>query len=194
MPESYLVLWAQDRCRLVKKAGDTGKMLQVLYGGPHISAPSFRRYGVAPGDWVNVGAFKDGVLYIVARMRVTAILGVGEYFRKHLGMSRPKPSYDALLSGETPTAPTVFGHQSPPDCVTEAVIGEEATPIRFDVAVPVDVLTALRFRNKRNQERGLKVVDGKLKGILGMQGHVMRFVPDSALAIEELVLLGPTSL
>ena len=176
MAESYLVLWAQDRCRQVRQAGDTGKMLQVLYGGPHISAPSFKRYGVAPGDWVNVGAFKNGVLFIVARMRVTAILGVGEFFRDHLHNAVP------------------LGHQSPPDCVTEAVIGEEATPIRFDVAVPIDVLTALRFRNKRNQERGLKVEDGKLKGITGMQGHVMRFTPDSARAIETLVLNPPTPL
>jgi len=183
MGESYLVLWSQDRCRTLKKAGDVGKSLQVLFGGPHISAPSFRRYGVAAGDWVNVGAFQKGTLFIVARLRVKEIIGVGDYLWTHLGFQG---------SSDSSEAPRNLGHRWPEGCVEEAVVGEESTSIRFDLAVPLELLTSLRFRNKRGQERGLRVEDGKLKGISGMQGHVMRFATDSGRAIEALVLSSPT--
>jgi len=40
---------------------------------------------------------------------------------------------------------------------------------------------------KRGQERGLRVEDGRLKGFLGIQGHVLRLTPESAGLLEGIV-------
>ncbi|MCG5443038.1 hypothetical protein NIE79_000828 [Micromonospora sp. NIE79] len=56
----------------------------------------------------------------------------------------------------------------------------EATPIRFDVAVPGELLGALTWRNRRGEQRTLKyVVDGRLERSVSLQG-VYRLTGESA--------------
>lgn len=63
---AYTVMWARDHCVALRKAGDEGKPLQVLFGGIHQSAPSLKRAGIAPGDVVFPVSVYNGSLYILA--------------------------------------------------------------------------------------------------------------------------------
>ncbi|WP_232290088.1 hypothetical protein [Micromonospora sp. ATCC 39149] len=68
----------------------------------------------------------------------------------------------------------------------------EATPIRFDVAVPGDLLNALTWRNRRGEQRTLKyVVNGRLERSLSIQG-VYRLTDESAAQLGALLDRSPT--
>lgn len=63
----------------------------------------------------------------------------------------------------------------------------EATPIRFDVAVPGDLLGALTWRNRRGEQRTLKyVVDGRPERSVSLQG-VHRLTGESAARLGALL-------
>ncbi|MEU8296088.1 hypothetical protein AB0C04_02215 [Micromonospora sp. NPDC048909] len=72
MTDPYTVFWAKDRCRSVATAAAAHVPLQVLFGGPHLSMPSFLRAKVRPGDLVCPVGVHDQRLYVLGRMRVTA--------------------------------------------------------------------------------------------------------------------------
>ena len=59
----------------------------------------------------------------------------------------------------------------------------DATPVRFDVPVPADLLAQLTWRNRRGQTRGLKhVVDGRLE-----REGFYRLTPESAGELAHVV-------
>ncbi|MEH1031110.1 hypothetical protein V6W11_25490 [Micromonospora profundi] len=63
----------------------------------------------------------------------------------------------------------------------------EATPIRFDVTVPGDLLDALTWRNRRGEQRTLKyVVDGRFERSVSLQG-VYRLTDESAARLGALL-------
>ncbi len=67
----------------------------------------------------------------------------------------------------------------------------EATPIRFDVAVPGELLGALTRRNRRGEQRTLKyVVDGRLERSVSLQG-VYRLTDESAARLGALLDSSP---
>jgi hypothetical protein len=169
MAESFLVLWAQDHVRAVKQ--DAGKPLQALFGGSHISAPGYTSHGVVPEDLVYVVAVRDGRMYLLARMQVRTILPIREYREKHRPLLGPDaPHHVADCDG----------------CLTEALLGE-GTPFQFNRAIPVEILERLQFRNRKGEDRGVKVEDGRFKSATGIQGHVMRLAPDSARDFDDVI-------
>ena len=54
------------------------KPLPVLFGGPHLSEPSFRRAGVKVGDLLYPVAVSNRRVHVVARMRVREMLLLGQ--------------------------------------------------------------------------------------------------------------------
>ena len=192
MSESYTVLWSQDRCRLVKQSGQSGARLTVLFGGPHQSHPRFSRFGVRPGDHIYPVHVADGVLYLLGRMRVKQLLSVEEYVaanpRVFAGCEDPEDAggtLDNWLQAHPEKRYLLWS------CTDEVAVGQEGTPIRFDVALPGEELEGLRFRSKRG-ERGLKYVEGgRLKKVFGLDGGVYRLSPESASLFERLVGAAP---
>ena len=79
MEQSYTTLWTQETCRTLRKHGQEGTRLELLFGGPHTSEPSFRRAGVTPGDFVYPVRVLKGTVYVLARMHVQRILSVQEW-------------------------------------------------------------------------------------------------------------------
>jgi hypothetical protein len=68
-----------------------------------------------------------------------------------------------------------------------AAVHVDATPVRFDMPIPGDLLAGLTWRNRRGQTRGLKyVVDGRLERSISLQGFY-RLAPGSAGTLAELV-------
>src|SRR5580693_4204492 len=75
MSEAYSVYWPRQRWR---RATGVCQCLAVLFGGPHLSEPSFRRAAVQPGDLLYPIGVCNQVLYVLGRMRVQQIVPVGE--------------------------------------------------------------------------------------------------------------------
>jgi hypothetical protein len=80
MPESFVLNRSQKRLDLLKKDGEVGTSLTMMYS----SAPSFRRYGVGPGDFIYIVGLNAGLLSPVMRAQVDSLITADEYFSDHL--------------------------------------------------------------------------------------------------------------
>ena len=69
-----------------------------------------------------------------------------------------------------------------------AAVHVDATPIRFDAAIPAELLERLTWRNRRGATRVMKhVVEGRLKSAVSLQGGLYRLTDESATQLAELV-------
>jgi hypothetical protein len=187
MHESFTVLWTESRCRWLGAAGEFGKPIEVIFGGPHQSAPSLTRFKVAPGDDVYVLRVRHQVMYILARLRVSAILPIEDYLRDRLGLpqtllSLPHWDLEEKLWTERPE----LGHRLPSGCISEAAIGN-GSPMRLDCDVPSEVLEQIRFRSQRGERALKQVKDGKLMNTAGIACGVYRLAAESAADFAALV-------
>ncbi len=190
MSDSYTVFWKNDLCRWLRNAGDAGRPLRFLFGGPHQSAPSLSRFGVRPGDWVFPVRVEKGCLHVISRMQVREFMPFADYLTTVLGLSDAdiETNLFALedwLRAERPE----LGHLIPPyACIDEVAVAATGESLVFDRPFPGELLTSIRYRSSK-AERGLKYVDGgKLTRSLGIEHGVYRLAPASASLFERLVL------
>ena len=164
MTEAYTVFWTMDRWLGALAVGH--KPLPVLFGGPHLSEPSFRRAGVKVGDLLYPVAVMNRQVYLIARMRVREMLLLGQEDGTTLIDQRfPQFKPWKILA---------------PTCTEEVVIGSEGTTLRADLPLPPDMLMRLSFRSQRG-ERPLKYVkDGELARSVGLHG-IYRLAPQLGL-------------
>jgi hypothetical protein len=211
MTEAYTVFWTQDRCTALRKLGGVGKPLEVLFGGPHTSEPSFLRATVRAGDELYPIAVRAGVLYILGRVRVRRIRSLEDYVAAHPGLFAPylqePPAwvYERNGGGLTPRQVQTleaFGRYRAahpevrylaPTCTDEAVECEDGTPLRLDLAVPPDLLLRLRYRSRRKERDLHKYLrDGRMVQSLGVQG-IYRLTDASADEFAALLDAGSVS-
>jgi hypothetical protein len=173
--ESYTVFWTMDRWLASLALGH--RPLPVLFGGPHLSEPSFRRAGVKVGDLLYPVAVMNRQVYLIARMRVREMLLLGQEDGSTLIDQRfPQFKLWKVLA---------------PTCTEEVVIGAEGTTLRADLPIPPDMLMRLTFRSQRG-ERPLKYVkDGELARSVGLHG-IYRLASSSAEDLSSLIE-SPTS-
>lgn len=173
MFDAFTVLWTHDTCRALRESGRVGRRPPVAFSGVHQSLPTWA--GARAGDEVYALHVRQRQVFVVSRMRVVD-LERGE------------------CCGE---APTTWGDPSHPGHDDWAMLGAygcgatavhvEATPVRFDVPIPGELLPVLTWRNRRGQTRQLKyVVDGRLERSISLQGFY-RLTSESAAALGELV-------
>jgi hypothetical protein len=168
--DSYTVFWTMDRLLGAVAVGH--KPLPVLFGGPHLSEPSFRRAGVNVGDAIYPIAVSNRRVLVVARMRVREMLLLGQEDGPAL-IDQRFPQY----RGWKVLAPT---------CTEEVIVGMEGSVPRADVFLPPEVLQRLTFRSQR-RERTLKhVKDGELTSSIGLQG-IYRLTTGSAADLDALL-------
>jgi hypothetical protein len=168
--EAFTVFWTNERWRSAMVAGH--RPLPVLFGGPHLSEPSFRRAGVEVGDLIYPVAVLNREVFLVARLRVREMILLGHQDGPSLVEQR-FPEYRTWRF----LAPT---------CTDEVVIGMDGTVPRGDLALPRDVLTRLTFRSQRGERRLRHVRDGELTSSIGLQG-IYRLAAVSATELAELV-------
>jgi hypothetical protein len=154
------------------------KPLPVLFGGPHLSEPSFRRAGVKVGDLLYPVAVMNRQVYLIARMRVREMLLLGQEDGTTLIDQRfPQFKPWKVLA---------------PTCTEEVVIGSEGTTLRADLPLPPDMLMRLSFRSQRG-ERPLKYVkDGELARSVGLHG-IYRLAASSAADLATLIESPPSA-
>lgn len=204
MAEAYTIFWTRERCDTLRRLGWTGHQLEVLFGGPHISEPSFRDAKVQRGDEIYPIAVRSGVLYILGRVRVRQILDLEKYIEKRRDLFATYLSesptwilnqgYKYVSPSHVLTAAFDLYREAHPEiralaptCTYEVLECDDSTPLRFDVAVPPDMLLRLRYRSRR-KERDLHkhIRDGRLMQSLGVQG-IYRLSEASASEFSALV-------
>jgi hypothetical protein len=174
--EAYTVFWTMDRWLSAVAVGH--RPLPVLFGGPHLSEPSFRRAGVKVGDEIYPVAVANRRMHIVARMRVREMLLLGQEDGPTL-IDQRFPQYRAWKF----LAPT---------CTDEVLIGMEGSAPRADLEVPAEILTSLTFRSNRGERPLRHVKDGELKSSIGLQG-IYRLTAASAADLSALIESPPPS-
>lgn len=187
MADAYTMFWTRERCDALRCLGWAGRPLETLFGGQHTSEPSFLHAGVRSGDIVYPIAVRAGVLYLLGRTRVRRILAYEDFVKQRPDLFPPSFSEQLAFDDRFLAARRAILALAP-TCTNEAVECEDSTPLRFDRAVPPDVLARLRFRSQRS-ERDLSrhLRDGRLVQSLGVQG-IYRLSESSARELETLVL------
>ena len=173
MFDAYTILWTHDTCRALRKEGRAGERPPVAFSGIHQSLPAWSTASV--GDEVYALHVDRCVVYVVSRMRVI------DMDRRECCGTAPATWRDPAFPGHA--AWSMLGANG---CGASAV-HVEATPVRFDMPLPGDILGRLTWRNRRGKTRGLKyVVDGRLERFVSLQGFY-RLTPESAGEISALV-------
>ena len=168
--DAYTVFWTMDRW--LSAVANGHKPLPVLFGGPHLSEPSFRRAGVKVGDTIFPIAVSNRRVHLVARMRVREMILLGQEDGPSLIDQR-----FAQFRGWKCLAPT---------CTDEVIIGTEGTAPRSDLALPPEILERLRFRSQRRERSLRHVKDGELTSAIGLQG-IYRLTDTSAAELDALI-------
>ncbi|MER7111338.1 hypothetical protein [Streptomyces sp. NPDC000229] len=166
MPDAFTVLWTHDTCRALRRAGRVGRRPPVAFSGVHSSLPAWS--GARSGDEVYALHVNQCVVYVVSRMRM-------------IDMERRDCCGTAPATWQDPAFP---GHRDwsmlGADGCGAAAVHVDATPVRFDMPIPKDLLQGLAWRNSRGRTRSLKhVVDGRLERSIGLQGFY-RLTSESA--------------
>lgn len=172
MADSYTVFWTMDRWLGAVAVGH--KPLPVLFGGPHLSEPSFRRAGVKVGDTLYPVAVANRRVYLVARMGVREMILLGQEDGPTLIEDR-FPQY----------RPWKF---LAPTCTDEVIIGMHGSAPRADLEVPADMLVRLTFRSQRGERTLRHLKDGELTSSIGLQG-IYRLAASSAADFAALIEL-----
>ncbi len=168
--DAYTVFWTMDRWLGAVAVGH--RPLPVLFGGPHLSEPSFRRAGVKVGDTIFPIAVQNRRVHVVARMRVREMILLGQEDGPTL-IDQRFPQYRAWKF----LAPT---------CTEEVIVGMDGTAARADLELPIEVLHRLRFRSQRGERPLKQIKDGELTSSIGLQG-IYRLTPASAEDLAQLV-------
>ncbi|MEV4463429.1 hypothetical protein AB0J51_07390 [Micromonospora echinofusca] len=168
MSDAYTVYWPQERWRA---ALGVRRPLEVLFGGPHLSEPSFLRAKVRPGDTLYPIGVNRQVLFVFGRMRVRELVTAEDTL----------DSYFESFHVWRFLAPT---------CTNEVVLGVEGTRVHGNRALPGDVLRRMTYLPRKGP-RPVKHVspEGLLTSSISVQG-IYRLAPASAADLDA-VLAGP---
>lgn len=177
---SYFILWPNDWCTMLEKAGEQSE-LTVMYGGPHTSVPPLGKVSV--GDFIYPVRIKNGCLFVLGRMQVSEIKDADTYLALE-GISRVKGQLWDTYGPELLKLKPHLGHRVPRNCVDHAALGH-GTAIRFDCMIPVSVLQMLQLGLK-GKEKPLPLKDGKVSHV-NLQGHYRRLSDESAQLIEKML-------
>lgn len=188
MTTSFITYWPSSYISQLKKSGDIGASLEVIFGGGHNSFPAPATYGASPGDLIYVITVARKTLHILACLEVTQIISIAEYTRDVLKLPKRLHQLHLFdLTQELLDERPELGHRIPHHCVNEAVTGK-GTPITLDCTVPPQVLGKLRLENRKGERRPISHVEnGELMRSIGLQQHVYRLSPDSAKRFSNLV-------
>jgi hypothetical protein len=124
---------------------------------------------------------------VLGRARVRSMLKLSNYIEQHADLFPPNLSECATKAFDRYRAAHPAIASLAPTCTDEVIECEEGTPLRFDLTIPPDLLTRLRYRSQ-HRERDLSqyLQDGRLVRSLAIQG-IYRLGETSARELEALV-------
>lgn len=209
----YMVLWPQDRWRVIKKAGDTGP-IKVVYGSIHARMPTIASIKV--GDVVFPVTQMNKHLYVLARLPVTHRERAFDYTMRELGTRHSAlipegiveevqghngscyywswdckryDSPEAVPEGVRiiPLSEQVekphLEHQNPFNCCSKWAVWGEEGSSIEPRQLPDEVLPELRFGHPKSKEKPLKFTPNG--SVLSSSLAATRRLSEETLAIFE---------
>lgn len=187
LADSYTVLWAADEFNSFVKAGEIGKPLQVIFGGEHQSVPSLSKFKVKAGDHVFPIRVHKRALYVIARLTISKIISLEEYFTDELCVSKKDLKLHVWdLQDKLNRKHPELGHRVPYGCVFEAGLGA-GTPMTIDCVYPPELLHEIRYSSNRGERPIKHVSNGQITHTVSLSGGVYRLSPSSAEVFHALV-------
>lgn len=186
----YTVLWTNDRCRYLKRCGEEGKPLKVLFGGIHLSAPSFMKAKVSAGDFIYPVRVYKRTLYLISRLKVARYWNLGDFITEYCKIPKEEIAdlHEYQIKQLARERMPLAGQLMPYGCGIEVVIAEESAPISFNRAVPPEILENLTFCSRGKQKKLLHIKDGLLNSSISLEGHTRRLCPESVEAFNSLIV------
>jgi hypothetical protein len=185
--ESFTVLWGADVCEGLIESGEIGKPLTVIFGGEHQSIPSLSRFKVKPGDHVFPIRLYKRCLYVIARLTISKIIPLEEYFATELCVSKDDLRMNAWdLQDKLLKEQPEMGHRLPYGCVFEAGLGH-GTPMTLDRVVPPATAEKIRYCSRKGERPIKHITNGQITHASSISGGVYRLSPDSAKFFHALV-------
>jgi hypothetical protein len=182
MATAFTTYWSRDVCDGAKKVAQDGVPMQVLFGGPHQSQPSFVAVKVAPGDLIYPVTVSRRTLYVLGRLTVREVIDCWDDTKERLDERELRE-----WRRRAPQWRFLCGY-----CTTEVVVGADGTPVRLDVAVPADITKTLAYQSPRQGVRRLRNVteDGSVTNISSLQG-IYRLTDESARDLDAVLGISP---
>lgn len=177
---AYFVLWPYEWCKLLMKCNDFGP-LDVIYGGEHISVPSFGKVDVE--DIIFPVFIHQGTLFLLGKFEIQKKCKATDY----LTQNKIYPISDGLWDTECQNLlknKPFLGHRIPRSCVLEAAIGI-GSPISYSRVIPVSIIEQLKL-GKKGEEKELPLKNNKVSHV-NLQGHFRRLSEESVKLILELI-------
>ncbi|WP_125775804.1 hypothetical protein [Antribacter gilvus] len=181
MASSFTTLWTNDLCRALERAGLAGKFPEALFGGPHQSLPSFVSAGARTGDLVYPIRVHRKKLWVLGCFRIDRIAETRWIFDpglRQLVEGDPLPERVSTVSSDW--------NMMRGSCYDEVVPVTGISPLRFDRAIPGDMLGRLTYVSRRGQRTIKHVSDGEITRAVSVHG-IYRLHPTSATEIGDLV-------
>lgn len=182
--DSFTVYWARDRVNALKELPSAAAPFSILFGGPHLSQPSFKRAGVKVGDWIYPISVDHGRVQVLGRLCASKI--------------EPEVApegIDALKKIDAATGVYIRNLGWPEDvayrslritCTEEIIHGASGSGPFLDLFLePLDVIK-LRFRSRRGVRVPKGIVDGTVKSSLSLQG-IYRVALETAILLSRIV-------
>ena len=189
-PESFLVLWSKERHRQLRRAAEQQPRLNVIFGGPHLSLPSFTKFGVRSGDRILPVFAENRQLHLMCGATIRETQAVRPFLKSRFGVTEEQVAGSLWSVGPALKRlhPEV-AYLRDDECVEEVAICE-STPLRFDRVVPTAVLMRMMFCSSKGERPLSQVEDGKLKSTVSIQNGYFRLAPHSADDLEGLLVDG----
>jgi hypothetical protein len=185
---SFNTYWPADYVSRIRKAGDIGSPLKVVFGGGDTAfrAPSI--YGAKAGDVLFPVTVLKKSIHVIGRLEISEIIPIENYIKDVLKLPKELcslPLFD--LTQQLLIERPALGHRAPHDYVYEAAIGY-GSRISMSCIVPPESLDTLRLVNQKGEARAVSYIsNGQIHKAIGLQGHCYRLCDRSAALFSRLV-------
>ena len=173
----------------IRKAGDVGSPLKVVFGGGHSSFPAPSFYGAQAGDVLFPVSVTRKTLHIIGRLEIESIIPIEQYLKDVLQLPEQLCRLNLFdLTQQLASDRPELGHRAPHDCIYEAAIGD-GSPISVTCVVPPVLLDTVRLVNRKGESRSIPYVsDGQIHKSFGLQAHCYRLCDSTAALFSRLLV------
>lgn len=181
---AYTVYFSGPRAKALRLA-PADVPLPCLFGGPHISQPSFLRAGVQPGDRLFIVTVTKGTLYVLGAATVATLAQTDDLHPVEFHAHVDTTATDRWQARSGWSRPAFFGALLT-TCVSEALTLTDAIGPFAPRPLPAADLNTLTYENRRGTRKPQGIVDGKITKPLAFQG-IYRLTPDSADRLDSVI-------
>lgn len=189
MSTAFTTYWPMDYVSRIKKAGDVGSPLKVVFGGGHSSFPAPTIYGAKAGDVLFPVSVTRKTLRIIGKLEIESIIPIERYLKDVLQLPEQLCRLNLFdLTQQLETKQPELGHRAPHDCIYEAAMGN-GSPISITCVVPPVLIDTVRLVNRKGESRSIPYVsDGLVHKSFGLQGHCYRLCDNTAALFSRLLV------